>query len=86
VQIWYVLTVELSCPECGQESLHHSRPRSLAERIRLLLTRRVPWQCHDCGWRGWRRDLTLTPATSTPREVPRDLTEHELERLDRDKP
>jgi len=78
--------VELSCPVCGKESLHQSRPRSFAERIRRLLTRHVPIRCHDCGWRGWRRTPALMSAGSTPREVRRELTEHELERLDPDKP
>ena len=85
-QIWYVLTVELSCPECGKESLRHSRPRSFAERIRRRLTKRVPFRCHSCGWRGWRRDLALHAAASAPREIRRELTDHELERLDPDKP
>jgi hypothetical protein len=45
----------------------------------------VPIRCHDCGWRGWRRTPTLMPAGSATREVRRQLTEHELERLDPEK-
>ena len=81
-QIWYVLTaVEAACPECGCEEMHHSRPRSLGERIRRRLTGLVPVRCHACGWRGWRPPLTH-PATRSQKEDP-ELAGSEL---NRDKP
>jgi hypothetical protein len=56
----------------------------LVERVRRLVTRRSLFRCHSCGWRGWRR-IPPPPAVK-PREIHRDLTETELERLDPDNP
>jgi len=41
---------------------------------------RVPFRCHDCGWRGWLNEPT--PSTQTLREIHRDLTDAEIERLE----
>jgi len=76
--------VDLACPQCGQQELHHSRPRSFAERARRWLTTRVPVRCHACGWRGWRPPLAHEVEIGL-RDVHRELTEDELERLDPDK-
>lgn len=73
--------VELACPQCGEQELHHSRPRSFAERVRRRLTTTVPVRCHACGWRGWRPPLVHATPTET-RDVHGELTEDELERLD----
>jgi len=54
------------------------------ERIRRWLTGQVPFRCHACDWRGWRRDQTDPP--TGPRGIHRELTESELDRLDPDKP
>ena len=72
----------LTCPQCSGETLHHSRTRSWVERIRRRMTERVPFRCHGCGWRGWLTELT--PDGQGPREIHRDLTEAELERLEPD--
>jgi hypothetical protein len=46
------------------------------------MTGRLPFRCHQCGWRGWRED-TRPPGESL-REVHKQLTDDELEDLDPD--
>ena len=70
-----------TCPRCGKSDVHHSRPRSPLERLRTVLTCRVPFRCHDCQWRGWRQERP--PAdVAAPQAVRRTLTESELEDLE----
>ena len=71
-----------ACPACGHDDIHHSRFRSWVERLRFNLTGRLPFRCHQCGWRGWRED-TRPPGESL-REVHKQLTDDELENLDPD--
>ncbi len=47
-----------SCPVCGVHDLHHSRLRTFGEKLRSNFTRKVPFRCHACGWRGWREDVS----------------------------
>ena len=69
------------CPQCGGSRVHHSRTRSLGERVRQVVTLRVPYRCHSCGWRGWRRETgAASPEAAIP--IHRDLTDAELERLE----
>jgi len=72
------VAVRPACPECGGNRVHHSRPRSIVERARRVLTRKVPYRCHTCGWRGWRSD-TPSAASAGVRPVHRDLTDAEIE-------
>jgi hypothetical protein len=72
-----------TCPRCGGHDLHHSRLRSWVEGLRLYMTRRAPFRCHTCDWRGWRRDDVRRSALGI-RQIHHDLTEAELERLDPD--
>lgn len=44
-----------SCPACGDFALYRSRARNLKESLRKRLTRRRPYRCHHCGWRGWMK-------------------------------
>jgi hypothetical protein len=44
------------------------------------VTGRVPFRCRACGWRGWRHDVI--PRGGGLREVHRDLTDAELDRLE----
>jgi hypothetical protein len=73
------------CPGCGGHNVHHSRLRTHIERLRSRLTRRVPYRCHTCEWRGWRRDKAVPSSAEALRPIHRDLTEAELERLDPDR-
>jgi hypothetical protein len=61
--------------------VHHSRLRSVVERARRVVTRRTPFRCHSCDWRGWRRDDAEVIGDG-PRPVHRDLTDAELDRLE----
>ncbi len=71
----------LTCPAC-KAAMHHSRARSWVERLRRRLTGRVPFRCRECGWRGWREEPS--EGLHGPREIHRDLTDAELERLEPD--
>jgi hypothetical protein len=71
-----------TCPQCREDVLHHSRPRSWVERLRRRLTGRVPFRCYGCGWRGWLPEPG--PAAQGPREIHKYLTDAELERFEPD--
>ena len=49
--------------------------------MRFNVTGLLPFRCHQCDWRGWRKDVA--PRGETLREVHKQLTEDELEKLDR---
>jgi hypothetical protein len=72
--------VNHTCPTCGSDDVHHSRPRSFGEKLRIQFTEKVPFRCYACGWRDW---LPETPEPAKPRpdahEQPTDI---ELEKLD----
>lgn len=72
-----------ACPACGDRDIHHSRFRSWVERLRFNLTRRLPFRCHKCGWRGWREEITRSD--EAVREVHKQLTDDELDNLDPDR-
>jgi hypothetical protein len=76
-----VSSVSFVCPRC-HGTLHHSRPRSWVERVRRSVTGRAPFRCHSCNWRGWRTDAR--PRPHGLREIHRDLTDAEIERLEPD--
>ena len=69
------------CPECGSDAVHHSRTRGLLERVRRLFTSRAPFRCHECDWRGWRGEADTSTPTG-PREIHKNLTDAELDRID----
>jgi hypothetical protein len=50
--------------------------------MRRRVTGRVPYRCHTCNWRGWRKDIA--PRAHELREIHRALTDAELERLEPD--
>jgi len=41
------------CPQCDALALARSHSRTLAERVRKLLSSRRLHRCSECGWRGW---------------------------------
>jgi uncharacterized protein with PIN domain len=41
------------CPKCDARALYRSRHRNAREAARKFLTRKRPYRCHACGWRGW---------------------------------
>ncbi|MFA6233136.1 MAG: hypothetical protein WC824_02955, partial [Bacteroidota bacterium] len=41
------------CRKCGEFALYRSRARTLGELLKKQLTRKRPYRCHRCGWRGW---------------------------------
>lgn len=73
--------MKLACPNCGHHDVHHSRFRGWTERLRFNLTGRLPFRCHQCDWRGWRHDVARS--SDSVREVHRQLTDEQLDDLDR---
>jgi len=53
--------------------------------MRRRLTRRVPYRCHACGWRGWQIK-SVAETVDGPRGIHRALTDTELEELEPGKP
>lgn len=55
------------CPCCGGYPVSPSPARGFIARVRQLVTGRQPFQCEQCGWRGWaheswdRRQRDLPP-------------------------
>jgi hypothetical protein len=45
------------CPKCQSLTLHRSKARTLAERIRRNFSPQRPFRCAKCDWRGWLRPL-----------------------------
>jgi len=50
--------------------------------VRRSVTGRVQYRCASCNWRGWREDIR--PGPHGLREIHRDLTDAEIERLEPD--
>lgn len=44
------------CPKCREFTLYRSRARSIIETLKKQFTRKRPYRCHRCGWRGWLTD------------------------------
>jgi len=42
-----------ACPKCGEFVLYRSRTRTIGETLKKQFTRKRPYRCHRCGWRGW---------------------------------
>lgn len=72
------------CPACGGVRIHHSRLRNWAERARWRVTGRAPFRCHDCQWRGWRKDAGTDSADGAIPEIQPAISEIELEEIDPD--
>ena len=43
------------CPSC-QSTFVRPVPPTLLGRLRLRFSKRYPWECWHCGWRGWLTD------------------------------
>ena len=61
------------CPSCQSEDIHRSRTKTLWETWRREITRKRPFRCRACGWRGWGADMgskvgrdDRSPATEPP--------------------
>ncbi len=53
------------------------------ERLRWRLTRRAPFRCYDCGWRGWRDDVPgPRRGDGTNRALHRGVSDDEIDHLD----
>jgi hypothetical protein len=62
-----------SCLKCNSTALHRSHIQSLAERARRVLTRKRPFRCAKCGWRGWLTPLEFavgSQVATTARQAP----------------
>ena len=46
------LQKRVHCPRC--DAIAERMPRSASERVLKLFTRRRPYRCHRCRWRGWQ--------------------------------
>jgi hypothetical protein len=44
------------CPRCHSPQIHRSRVRSTWGTWRKLITRRLPFRCSACTWRGWGKE------------------------------
>jgi hypothetical protein len=44
------------CPRCHSSEIHRSRVRSRWGKWRKLITRRMPFRCSACTWRGWGKE------------------------------
>ncbi len=75
----------LACRKCGSRNVHHSRLRTWFERLWWRFSDRAPFRCHDCDWRAWLADPGPRTNGGMIREIHRDLSEAELERLDPDR-
>lgn len=53
------------CRVCASANVHRSRARNVFERLRKMHTALRPFQCHDCGWRGWLLPLQFASQGST---------------------
>ena len=76
------MAVRFTCSSCGGR-LHHSRLKTWYERVWWRATGRVPWRCQQCNRRSWDHDDSEM-ATEGVRDVRPDLTDGELDTLDRD--
>jgi hypothetical protein len=47
------VVTERVCARCGSSRLNRSRHRSFVDSIRRSLTRKRPYRCLACGWKGW---------------------------------
>jgi hypothetical protein len=57
-------TSKTVCPRCGSHYLSRSATRWW-ERAFRAASHRVPFRCHSCSWRGWRKAdwINLRPAS-----------------------
>lgn len=64
------------CPSCGSQEVHRSRPRTVSEKIRKVLSEKRLHRCHSCGWRDWRPAIDRTWALESEKRnfVASDLT------------
>jgi hypothetical protein len=60
----------MKCPRCASTRVYPSRLRNNWERMRLKLTDRQPYRCHECDWRKWREVEFLSPSVDV---TPDDL-------------
>ncbi|HEY2431984.1 MAG TPA: hypothetical protein VGI12_04850 [Vicinamibacterales bacterium] len=60
----------MKCPRCASTRVYPSRLRNNWERMRLKLTDRQPYRCHECDWRKWREVEFLSPSADV---TPDDL-------------
>ena len=44
----------LHCPKCHSTNLRRSHTRNRWERWRKAITRKRPYRCRACQWRGWK--------------------------------
>jgi predicted RNA-binding Zn-ribbon protein involved in translation (DUF1610 family) len=58
------------CPACGSDRVFRSRTRTALERYRRQLTRKRPYRCHACDWRGWGADDLLVSADGDLADAP----------------
>ena len=54
-----------TCPKCHGPFLHRTHRHSSFERLRSLLTRRLPVRCNACGHTFWSADPILVRLSST---------------------
>jgi FlaA1/EpsC-like NDP-sugar epimerase len=65
--------IEQPCPACQSSSLHRSRARTLAERMRRSYSDKRLFRCADCDWRGWLVPIEFWVPESVEANVVPDL-------------
>ena len=66
-----MVTACATCALCASRSVHRSRLSGTLEHLRRQFTRKRPYRCYECGWRGWIDVATSAPATvATPSNQP----------------
>jgi hypothetical protein len=63
--------MEQPCPKCQSLTLHRSRARTIAERVRRNFSVQRLFRCTTCDWRGWLlplqfSDVDAAEAASAP--------------------
>ena len=66
-----------SCPHCQSATLHRSRARTIAERLRRTSSIQRLFRCDTCNWRGW-----LIPLEFGDHESPEPVAMPDLVALD----
>jgi uncharacterized protein with PIN domain len=69
------------CPKCKSNRVHRSKVSGALGRLRNRLTRKVPFRCSTCGWRGWGANRGRRVETVVGR--PPNGPDPDLEALDR---
>lgn len=72
------------CPRCHGPFLHRTHRHSSFERLRSLVTRRLPVRCNACGYTFWSADPILVRMSSGSEAAPLPAENKRLDEFDPD--